>query len=117
MHPLCEILRAKHGTLNVCGRFATLSSSWCSCHLVGGKTTSEKYELGLIIYDYIFPTEWKVIKLHGSKPPTSQVSTYEAFSEWEISQNPWLKPCVLYGLMYLFNAQKLVRELSATDPT
>ena len=85
------------------------------------KQPSEKYELGLIIYDYIFPTEWKVIKLHGSKPPTSQVSTYEGFSEWEISQNPWLKPwlkpCVLYGLVYLFNAQKLVRELSATDPT
>ena len=59
--------------------------------------------------------------MHGSKPPTSQVSTYEGFSEWEIPQNPWLKPwlkpCVLYGLMYLFNAQKLVHELTATDPT
>jgi len=25
--------------------------------------------------DYSFPTEWKVIKFHGSKPPTSDMFT------------------------------------------
>jgi hypothetical protein len=39
-------------------------------YLVGGIPTPLKND-GLRQLGLLFPTEWKVIKFHGSKPPTS----------------------------------------------
>ena len=40
------------------------------CHLVGGVPTPLK-NMNPSVGMMTFPTEWKVIKFHGSKPPTS----------------------------------------------
>ena len=45
-------------------------------HLVGGRPTPLKNDGVKVSWDnYKFPTEWKIIKFHGSKPPTSDLHT------------------------------------------
>ena len=44
--------------------------NWLQLNLVGGwPTPLKKHDLKVTWDDYSFPTEWKFIKFHGSKPP------------------------------------------------
>jgi len=54
--------------------------------LVGGVNPSEKYESQL---GSLFPTEWKVIKFHGSKPPTSMCNLQIQLTNFIPSPHPF----------------------------
>ena len=62
-------------------------------HLVGGIPTPLK-KMSSSVGMMTFPTEWKVIKFHASKPPTSSYAMGKSMVSCRFfpSTNPLIKP-------------------------
>ena len=69
-------------------------AKWCSNHffLVGGIPTPLKNMT--VSWDDEIPNKWKIIKFHGSKPPSSFYPIEPPLIAWK---NRWVIPCLIQG--------------------